>query len=211
MEAAFSPTKSGNFESFNSDFFVEHTKILSGTGMRTEHYHDFYELYFYIGDGMKYFIDNKSFYVRKYDLILIDKFTYHRTSYNEKGYKERILFYLNESVFDMICNSGNDTLKKQLIGLFDKKKISFNEEFSKYFFSRIMNNILPNYYDKTNPAIGQLQAKLNILELLLEILKMDKKRSERTLDYILLKRIGEAQIHQVDFDIIEKHLDVTII
>lgn len=45
----------------------------------------------------------------------------------------------------------------------------------------------------------------------MQILKMDKKRSERTLDYILLKRIGEAQIHQVGFDIIEKHLDVTII
>jgi len=173
MEAISSPKRSGNFETCKTDFFVEHVKILSGTGMKTEHYHDFYELYFYIGDGMKYFIDNKSFYVKKYDLILIDKFTYHRTSYNEKGNKERILFYLNESVFDMISSSNDDSIKQQLINLFRKKKISFNDEFSRYFLNRTMNDILPRYYDRTNPTIGHLQAKLIVLELLLEILKMD--------------------------------------
>jgi len=173
MEAIISPKRSGNFETCITDFFVEHVKILSGTGMKTEHYHDFYELYFYIGDGMKYFIDNKSFYVKKYDLILIDKFTYHRTSYNEKGNKERILFYLNESVFDMISSSNDDSIKQQLINLFRKKKISFNDEFSRYFLNRTMNDILPRYYDRTNPTIGHLQAKLIVLELLLEILKMD--------------------------------------
>jgi len=174
MEAIFSPIKSGNFETCKTDFFVEHVRILSGKGMKTEHYHDFYELYFYIGDGMKYFIDNKSFYVKKYDLVLIDKFIYHRTSYNEKGNKERILFYLNETVFNMLGYTDNNTVKQQLIDLFKKKKISFNDEFSRYFYNRAMNEIIPYYYDKANPAIGHLQAKLATLELLLEILKMDK-------------------------------------
>jgi len=178
MQAIFSPistnTISTNIETFNTDFFIEHTKIPTGTSMKIEHYHDFYELYFYLGDGMKYFIGNKSFYVKKYDLILIDKFTYHRTSYNEKGYKERILIYLNESVFDMICSHEKDNVPKQkVIDLFKKKKISFNDIFRKHLLDSIMNSILPNYYDKTNLAIGHLQAKLITLELLLEIVKMD--------------------------------------
>lgn len=194
MKAEFYSGKLGDFETSETYFFVEHIKIPSaGRGMKTEHYHDFYELYFYLGDGMKYFIDNKSYYVKKYDLILIDKFTYHRTSYNEKGAKERILFYLDESVFDIICSSNSynisdeadkktidsntadsNDLKRQLINLFRKKKVSFSGEFSKYFLDRTMNNILPYYYDKTNPAIGQLQARLITLELLLEIVKMDQ-------------------------------------
>lgn len=195
METTYPPIKPGNFETCKTDFFVEHVKILSGTEMKMEHYHDFYELYFYLGNGMKYFIENKSFYVRKYDLILIDKFTYHKTSYKEKGTKERILFYLNESIFDMSCSPNDDTIKQQLFKLFRKKKISFNNEFSKYFLNRTINHILPCYYDKTNPAIGHLQAKLIILELLLEILKMDNNNQLIEDDSVLTsqeKRVSDV-------------------
>lgn len=139
--------------------------------MKTEHYHDFYELYFYLGDGMRYFIGNKTFYVKKYDLILIDKFTYHRTSYKEKGFKERLLIYLYDDVINII---GNEILKQKIVNLFKKKKISFYSSFSKYMLDTLMNRVLPKYYNKSNPSISQLQARLVMLDLLLEIAEMDE-------------------------------------
>jgi len=155
----------------DTDFYIEHTKIASGTSMKTEHYHDFYELYFYLGDGMRYFIGNKTFYVKKYDLILIDKFTYHRTSYKEKGFKERLLIYLYDDVINII---GNEILKQKIVNLFKKKKISFYSSFSKYMLDTLMNRVLPKYYNKSNPSISQLQARLVMLDLLLEIAEMDE-------------------------------------
>ncbi len=40
----------------------------------------------------------------------------------------------------------------------------------------------------------------------MEILRMDKKRSGDTIDYILLEKIGKGVVRPLHFDVIEKAL-----
>lgn len=114
--AVYSPNTVGN------SFYVNHVRLQSGTSMKIDHYHDFYELYFYLGEKMRYFIGNKMFHVKKYDLILIDKFTYHRTSYKDKGVKERMLAYVTNDVLDIINDAD---IRQKVINLFERKNLFF--------------------------------------------------------------------------------------
>ncbi|NSW89142.1 MAG: helix-turn-helix transcriptional regulator [Firmicutes bacterium] len=165
MQAIYSPNIFGN------SFYVEHVKSLSKTSMKIDHYHDFYELYFYLGDGMRYFIGNKTYYVKKYDLVLIDKFTYHRTSYKDKGTRERMLVYVTEDVLNII---DDENIKQKVIDLFKRKKISFYDSFKKHILNTFMNRILPEYHNNLNSSIGNLQSKLLLVDLLLEIVELSE-------------------------------------
>ena len=163
--AVYSPNVSGD------SFYVDHVKLTYGLSMKIDHYHDFYELYFYLGDKMRYFIGNKTFNVKKYDLILIDKFTYHRTSYHDKGAKERMLAYVTNDVLDII---SDEILKQKVISLFDRKKVSFSDSFNKHILNVFMNRILPEYHNSTNPSIGHFRSKLLLADLLLEIAELSE-------------------------------------
>ncbi len=69
--------------------------------MKQSHYHDFYELYFYRGDAMTYYIGSTAYAVEKYDLIFINRGTLHRTSY-PNGMKERTLVMFRPAFFDIL-------------------------------------------------------------------------------------------------------------
>lgn len=71
--------------------------------MKQAHYHDFYELYFYTGNGMTYYIGNTAYAVEKYDLLFIDRGVLHRSSY-KNGEKERILVMFRPTFFDALKN-----------------------------------------------------------------------------------------------------------
>jgi AraC-like DNA-binding protein len=137
--------------------------------MRIDHYHDFYELYFYLGNRMRYFIGNKTYYVNKYDLVLIDKFTYHRTSYEDTGTRERILCYIAPVVFNIIYNAA---IKQKVLDLFTLKTISFKDTFKKHILDTFMNRIMPEFYNARNPSIGHYRSRLMMIDLLLEVVEL---------------------------------------
>ncbi len=66
--------------------------------MKQNHYHDFYELYFYMGNAMTYYIGSTAYAVEKYDLLFINRGTLHRTSYHN-GMKERTLVMFRPTFF----------------------------------------------------------------------------------------------------------------
>ncbi|MBE7025368.1 MAG: helix-turn-helix domain-containing protein [Ruminococcaceae bacterium] len=69
--------------------------------MKQSHYHDFYELYFYMGDAMTYYIGGCAYAVEKYDLIFINRGALHRTSYHN-GMKERTLVMFRPEFFKIL-------------------------------------------------------------------------------------------------------------
>lgn len=73
--------------------------------MRQSHYHDFYELYFYRGNGMTYYIGSTAYAVEKYDLIFINRGALHRTSY-PNGLKERTLVMFRPEFFDALRDTA---------------------------------------------------------------------------------------------------------
>jgi len=90
--------------------------------MTNNHYHDCYEMYFYLGNEMTYFIENESLILYKYDLILIDKSIYHRTFYNNSDNSQRINVSFSQTDISPI---GNEKIINKLLQLFKIKKIRF--------------------------------------------------------------------------------------
>lgn len=157
----------------DAGFSVEHKKVTSIINMNADHYHDYYEIYFFLGNEMKYFVRNRSYKVKRFDILFIDKFTYHRTLYNENSPIERILINFDQSLLDII---GNSNVRNRIAEMFQMRKLSFSDNFSRYLCDNFMHKILPAYCE-TNSETCILRAKLLFLHLLLEIAETFEKHT----------------------------------
>jgi AraC-like DNA-binding protein len=64
--------------------------------MPTHHYHDFYEIYYLVSGTRTYFIKDRTYTIRKGDLVFIDSYELHRTGDTDNPEHERILIYLSK-------------------------------------------------------------------------------------------------------------------
>lgn len=74
--------------SFKVEYISANTPVISN--MPRPHFHDYYEIYYYLGDEMTYFIENESLIIKKHDLIFVNKYVYHRTFYSMGKSNNRI-------------------------------------------------------------------------------------------------------------------------
>lgn len=81
-------------EAFTSD-------VTSGIGVAGLHNHDFYEIYVFLGDEMDYFLDSIPLTLHKNDIVLVDKYLYHKTLY----VKSRSRYRINIRFGDSFLNS----------------------------------------------------------------------------------------------------------
>ena len=58
--------------------------------MINPHYHSFYELYFFFGDRMRYFLENRIYCLKRHDVVAVDMLTYHKTNYSLSKDPDRI-------------------------------------------------------------------------------------------------------------------------
>lgn len=166
MQKGYSPNLS------RSGFFIEQLRIPPGINMPSDHYHDFYEIYFFLGNDMKYFIQNRSYRINRFDMLFIDKFTYHRTLYKETDPRERILVHFDDSILEIL---GDEPVKQKIINLFQMKKLTFPDSFKRPLCDTLIDRILPAFNEE-NQMTGLLKAKLLFLHLLLEIQEMCEGR-----------------------------------
>lgn len=153
---------------FSEQFIVSRSKVSTNTTMKWDHYHDFYEIYYYLGNEMNYFIDNKTYNVKKHDIVLIDTYMLHHTLYTPQNHGERILILFHPDTLKLLGDL--DLIEKAKI-LFKKKKISFSADNTQIIGS-IMGRIC-DYYVNSHPY-KELKAKFAMLELLLTILELYK-------------------------------------
>lgn len=150
--------------------------------MKANHYHDFYEFYFYLGDDMTYFINNRSYRVGKYDLVFINKDVYHRTNYKSNE-KERILIMFREEFFDALADKKLITDILQILS--QSPVISFDKETKNELYDIILRiNLLykTNKEDIFSLQIALIQFLLSIKDYINKGFlrpndKMDSKKS----------------------------------
>jgi AraC-like DNA-binding protein len=61
--------------------------------MKTKHYHDRFEIYLFKGNEVKYFIEDKTFHLKKNDIILIDRYVLHKTYSMDKEYRRLLIHF----------------------------------------------------------------------------------------------------------------------
>ena len=181
---------------FSTDIFqVLHKKGSVDTKMAHIHHHDQFEIFYFLGNVMSYFIESKTFQLKQFDLIFIDKYTYHKPKYTNNSSRERIVTMFDESVLDII---DNPDIRQKIKQLFIYKKISFPQELNKSLLESFKDRLLPTYATADSP-IGQMKAKLILLEILLSIIEWVNKGivsvRETALTTTKEKRICEVISH----------------
>lgn len=92
-----------------SDFLVEYiNRTETPFNMTARHYHDQYEIYYLLNGERYYFIDNRTYHIKKGDIVLIDKNILHKTNTAREYPHERILIQFNTEITDRIIKKTKD-------------------------------------------------------------------------------------------------------
>lgn len=78
-------------------------------GIGSQHYHDYFEVYFLEEGNCHYFIDDKAYEVESGDVVLIPEGIIHKTIYDASGHSRRLL-YLSRSYIPSAVASRLDSL-----------------------------------------------------------------------------------------------------
>ena len=153
----------------NSSFFlcnhvIEQNAFDENANKKKSHYHDHYEIFYFIGDTMAYFIDDRPIKLEKYDLLLIPPQTYHRSTYFDNTNQERLIISFSVDFFDLI---GNDDSKQKTIKVFDRYWLRIVDSKIRTQIYNTMMNIAQVI--KTNQPTGSIRAQLLLYELLLHL------------------------------------------
>lgn len=92
----------------NSDFEIFHYKEPRPDTVEV-HHHDFYEVYFFLGGAVEYWVDGKTFHLEPGDLLLINPMELHRpiVSPESKTY-ERIVLWINTDYLEKLSSESID-------------------------------------------------------------------------------------------------------
>lgn len=103
---------------FNIDRIRRSTKY----DMKTDDFHDHYEMYYLISGERKYFVGHSICTVNPGDFILIDKHVLHKTSPISSDIHERYLISFNDKFLRKFLSDSN--MVRNLLSCFEKVQIS---------------------------------------------------------------------------------------
>ena len=109
---------------FDEDIVVSYLRRGDRLDVGSDHYHTFYELYFYLGNDMTYFIADQTYPVQGRDLILIDQFLIHRTIYRPEQWRDRILVLFSPAIIEGI---EDQALVEAICGLFKRRQLRLGD------------------------------------------------------------------------------------
>ncbi len=67
------------------------------------HHHDFYEIYFFLGGNVEYFVDGEKFKLSKGDLLLINPMQLHQPITSQGNVYERIVLWIDRNYLAKLC------------------------------------------------------------------------------------------------------------
>ena len=200
------------FDDSYSDFHVEHrTSGGNAVKMPAKHYHNLFEIYYYLGSNMIYNVGTKNLALKKHDILLINKFVFHKSAYGLSDQNERILIIFN---LDMFAPNVNKTVISKILKLFQHvEKIEFESEEQMQSTHALFTNLVSSY-ESASPY-GQFISKLNLIELclrLVEISKLDElypddecdKAPKNTVSEVI-KYIATNYYTEISLDLLSDH------
>ncbi|MDB5085671.1 MAG: AraC family transcriptional regulator [Bacilli bacterium] len=92
------------------DFEIGFSKKNESWNMRKYHYHDCYEIYYLLNGDRRYYIENRSYDVKKGSILFINKNNIHKTMNSENAGHERILIYFSDQMIHQFDSQDIDFL-----------------------------------------------------------------------------------------------------
>ncbi len=158
--------------------------------MPHSHYHDKYEIYYFLGDKMTYFIDNRSYQLEKHDMILVNKYIYHKTFYKNNMINDRINISFNDEFLKLFFDE--DIIKK-VTALFKIKRYRIISVNRKNEVFALFNKLTDLYLNKKDIV----HSHIALADLLLTLSSInEEKQFEEEYSELTSVQIRTAQIIQ---------------
>lgn len=110
-----------DFQNASSTFYLSYKKAEGHYTMPSSHFHDRYEIYYLLSGERSYFIKDRTFFVKKGDLVLINPDDLHKTIDTGVPNHERVLLKFSKE----FISADNSALAELLIPLFEVNVIHF--------------------------------------------------------------------------------------
>lgn len=150
-------------ETFSQDIIVSHIRGGDRNDVGGDHFHDFYEIYYYLGNSMNYFIDSKSHSVLNKEVILIEPYLIHRTLYEPEQKRDRLLILFRPAVLNKI---GNRDIRQTVEAMFKHRKLTITSHEKQKMFEDLIFTIAATKGDSFDP-LHQMLLKHELISLLL--------------------------------------------
>lgn len=93
----------------NQDITIDHIKRSEiPFNMPAKHYHEQFEIYYLLSGERFYFIENRTYHVKKGDIVLIDKNLLHKTNATNIHSHERILIQIDSNLLSSFNENPDD-------------------------------------------------------------------------------------------------------
>lgn len=168
-------------QSFDENIIVNKSTVTQNSTTKWNHYHHFYELYFFEGNNMQYFIEDKVYNVERNSVVLVDKLLLHRTLYGKQSKGERTLVMVNPSIFSFLKNSD---IQGKIENLFARNKIiQFDNNMTLTYTRSSLDHLLHNN-NSPESTWKKEKAILTLTELLLTFLELPSECFEYKKDKV---------------------------
>lgn len=161
----------------DKNLWIDALSETNSKGMSSSHFHDYYEIYYLLEGKRRYFINHSLYDVLPHDIILVNKGDIHQTQGCSSDDKHvRYLITFSDSLLNGL---GSEFDKDFLMKIFENKKIHVPESMQNAF------NMLLHKAEtkiKQQDTYSQYIAKLNFLELLVDMNKFSAKSSYPLMD-----------------------------
>lgn len=162
---------------------IEHVKRDAGPfNMEQRHYHEQYEIYYLLSGERNYFINQRSYHVKKGDLVLINKNILHKTSTIDQNHPahERILIQFDQNFFHCLKEEMSEL---KLFDILSKKEnvLSLNPEQQLWLEDHLFK--LKTENDKPESRENLFFLKLMLAELLVFIRRISLSSAAQNLKY----------------------------
>ncbi|MCX7711083.1 MAG: AraC family transcriptional regulator [Clostridia bacterium] len=151
------------YDRFEVPFFIERQRTTSNFNMPGNHYHNAYEIYYLLEGERLYFIKDKTYHVRKGDLVVIDAYELHKTIDAGVPAVDRILINFKRESLGFLLPHTQDA---DLLSCFHKKvnilKLDVDEQ---NFIQALLSKMLAE--NQLNSIESGLYTKLLLAELLI--------------------------------------------
>jgi len=126
------------------------------------HYHNFYELYFFYGDGMRYFLENRIYCLKKHDVIAVDMLTYHRTNYSVTKNADRINVSFSPDILDHV---QDDEIRASAKEFFRRVKYIDGCSYDNEYVERSLQQLISLCETDTSDRTADMRKTLILLDI----------------------------------------------
>jgi len=152
-------------------FEISEIKLIGNISMKTNHYHDDYEIYYLLEGKRHFFIKNKVYDIKKGDLVFIEKNEIHKTFDAGSPFHQRILINFKTSYLNNILVEANNY---DLLSCFHGNTyiLRLNPEQQKYVES-LLSKLLTEYNYPINSS--SIYLKIMLTEFLINADRLFEK------------------------------------